>query len=52
MLEKLEAVAALIGAIGTICGLLSALLPDGKAKKIARDLGFRLGDASRELRKK
>lgn len=49
MIEKLAAIAyavlAVIGALAALCAVLAKYLPAGRAKDIARDLGFRLGDA-------
>lgn len=49
MLEKMEAVAkavlVVIGALAALCGVLAKVLPPGRARDAARDLGFRLGDA-------
>lgn len=45
-MEKLEHVIAIIGAIGVICGLLSRLLPEGKAKDVLEALGFNLAKAT------
>lgn len=46
MSEKIEMALAIIGLVSSVCGLLSKWLPDGKAKAIARDLGFRADDAA------
>ncbi len=48
-MEKLnqivELVLAVLGTVSVVCALLAKLLPPGKLRDIARDLGFRAGDA-------
>ena len=53
MMEKLtqwiEHVVAILGLVSVVCGLLAKVVPDGKAKRVFRDLGMRAGDAVRVL---
>jgi hypothetical protein len=36
----------ILGLVSIVCGLLAKYLKPGKARDIARDLGFRAGDAA------
>jgi hypothetical protein len=50
MTEKIELVLALVGAVGTVCGILANLLPDGKWKTACSYIGVRLGKAKDALK--
>jgi hypothetical protein len=50
MIQKIEAVLAFVGLVGTLCGLLANVLPDGKWKTAASYAGNRLLKASAALK--
>jgi uncharacterized protein (DUF2267 family) len=50
--DAVEILFVVLGTVSAVCGVLAKWLPEGKAKRVARDLGMRVGDALHVLNPK
>jgi hypothetical protein len=51
-MQYIHTLIELIGIVGIVAGFLAKWLPEGKAKRVARDIGMRAGDALHVLNPK
>ena len=51
-MQYLHALVELLGVLAVVFGLVARWAPEGKVKRVARDLGMRVGDALHVLNPK